>query len=762
MPDRIATTGLPELDDLIGGITAGDNIVLEADSGAPVDRFVSSYIQACAKGGAPLVYVSFNRSPQTITEAYSKLMMPGDFRLVDCFSSGKGNSDEMFLDFFKSAPAGARAIHVDRPSDPASLHEALARLAQGGNSNAYYVFDSLTGMLDLWGDEETVVRFFGHMCPRLFDLNAVAYWLLEREAHTQRALAKVQHITQVVIEVAIAHGVPTLTVRKAANRECGGIGVPQRLAVTEGKLELADESREDRELALLTALGETLGSALEPRHFFEQTMAILAEQLGMLRGTLVLLDRTSGKLRIAAAHGLSEAERLRGEYAVGEGITGHVVQTGRPQVVADIREDPRFLDRTAARRVDRDRPVAFICVPLKIDEEIVGALSADRPFAAKVTLAKDLRLLTIVASTVSQVLKINRMIHVEKEQILGRNEELLKSLREKYRLDNVAGQSASMQKVLASAAAAAKSEAPILITGETGTGKELIANVVHYNSGRADGPFVKVNCGALPETLLESELFGHVRGSFTGAIRDRKGRFELADGGTLFLDEVAEMSPRLQVKLLRVLQDMEFEPVGGDKTLRVDVRVVAATNKDLRKGIREATFREDLYYRLNVIPVHLPPLRDRREDIPPLVDHFLDLYNRRNAKNVSKLSREVLDLLLSYSWPGNIRELENTIERAVVMSPGEVLSADLLPAEIAEPGARGGGPPAGDALRRQIAQYCAANADIGAVLRQLGAAVEEAVLRRAQDLGLSQREMALRLDMSRMTLRKKLREYRLL
>jgi Nif-specific regulatory protein len=405
-------------------------------------------------------------------------------------------------------------------------------------------------------------------------------------------------------------------------------------------------------------------------------------------------------------------------------------------------------------------------VPLKIDEEVVGALSADRPFAVAATLEKDLRLLTIVASRVSQVLKINRMLNVEKEEILARDERLLAELRSRYRLDRVAGQSEAVRSVLATAAAAAKSKASVLITGETGTGKELIANAVHYNSDCATGPLVKVNCGALPETLLESELFGHVRGAFTGAIRDRKGRLELANGGTLFLDEVAEMSPRLQVQLLRVLQEMEFEPVGSAKTVRVEVRVVAATNKELRKGIREGWFREDLFYRLNVIPIHLPPLRERRGDIPLLVDHFLELYNRRNNKSVTKLSRDVLDLLVAYEWPGNVRELENCIERAVVLSPGEVVSREFLPREITERSRRAAGrskqaASGEDEVRRAAEMVCATSQDLGTTLARLTLAVEETVLRQAVQMGLSQRDLADKLGMSRMTLRKKLREYRI-
>jgi len=628
------TTGIQELDRLVGGVLPGDNVVWEVDSGAPIDTFVSSFLSACEAEGSPVVYVSFNRSPQAIADAYAHWISAGGFTLLDCFSSGKGNSDEMFLEFFKTGQMPCRTVRAESPAGPAGLEEDLIRVGSEAGTNARYVFDSLTGMLNLWSDEAAVLRFFGHLCPRLYDLNAVAYWLLEKDAHSEQFLAKLRHVTQVVLEVAVTQGSRTLTVRKATNRHCSDIGVLRQFDICDGRFVMATESREDRELGLLTRMGEAVETALDPSSFFEHVMQVVAKDLGMVRGTLVLLDRVTNKLRIAAAHGLSAKERARGQYAIGEGITGHVVKTGLPEVVPDINKDPRFLDRTAARRADLARPIAFICVPLKVDGEVVGALSVDRPLAVQASLDKDLRLLTIVGSTVSQVLKIYRLISVEKEKLLVRDEALLKELKSRYRLDKVVGQSEAIQKVLATAAAAAKSRATVLLIGETGTGKELIANIVHYNSDRAAGSFVRVNCGALPETLLESELFGHVKEAFTGAVQDRKGRSELADRGTLFLDEVAEMSPRLQVKLLRVLQDGEFEPVGSDRTIRSDVRVVAATNRDLVEEMRQGRFRDDLYYRLNVMPIHIPPLRERREDIPPLVDHFLEIYNRRNRKNL--------------------------------------------------------------------------------------------------------------------------------
>ncbi len=343
-------------------------------------------------------------------------------------------------------------------------------------------------------------------------------------------------------------------------------------------------------------------------------------------------------------------------------------------------------------------------------------------------------------------------------------------LRRTYRVDSIVGGSAAIRRLLGLAATAARSRSSVLITGETGTGKELIANVVHYNSDRATGPLVKVNCGALPETLLETELFGHVKGAFTGAVRDYEGRFRTAEGGTLFLDEVSEMSPRLQVKLLRVLQERQLEPVGSSKTITVDVRIVAATGRDLRAEIRAGRFRQDLFYRLNVIPIHLPPLRDRREDIPLLVDNFLEKYNREANRHVTQVPREVLDALLAHSWPGNVRELENCIERAVVMSPDNTVSLELIPEEIREgrpdflpnPDAEKVADPQSE-LRQAVVRFLVSRNDPSGIRDALLESVEETLLRYLLDSSqYSQRELADLLAMSRVTLRKKLSHYNLL
>jgi two-component system NtrC family response regulator len=264
------------------------------------------------------------------------------------------------------------------------------------------------------------------------------------------------------------------------------------------------------------------------------------------------------------------------------------------------------------------------------------------------------------------------------------NRELKERLRERYHFDQIVYASGKMEEVLNLTGRVAQSEATVLIRGESGTGKELVANAIHYTSPRADRSFIKVNCTALPENLLESELFGHERGAFTGAIQRRIGRFEQAHGGSMFLDEIGDLSPALQMKLLRVLQEKEFERLGSNQTLKTDVRVIAATNRDLEQAVGNKTFREDLYYRLNVVAVFIPPLRERREDIAPLIDHFLLKYSRKNRRAVPKVSKEARDLLLQYDYPGNVRELENIIERSLVVSRSDVIETRDLPFQVGE------------------------------------------------------------------------------
>jgi Nif-specific regulatory protein len=440
----------------------------------------------------------------------------------------------------------------------------------------------------------------------------------------------------------------------------------------------------EQELSILTEVGQILSSTLELRDTFGKVMQILSDKLTMHRGTLVLLDESTGRLRTEAAVGLTPDEMERGKYALGEGITGNVVATGRPRIVADVRKEPDFLNKTGRFNpaTEGGHQVSFVCVPIKIEGRTTGALSVDKPFTSDEQLRSDFRFLDIVAAFLSQAIQINRMVMRQKEELLEENAQLRAQVRDRYRFENIIGDSPAMHEVFATVGQVANSRATVLLLGETGTGKEMIAKAIHYNSPRRDKPFVRVNCGAMTTTLLESELFGHVKGSFTGAIKDKIGRFEAADQGTIFLDEIGTMEPQLQVKLLRVLQERELERVGDTQTIKVDVRVIAATNVDLQEEVARDNFREDLFYRLNVVSIYLPPLRNRREDIPRLIDFFLDKYNAINDRRLRRISREMLNILLRYPWPGNVRELENAIERAVVLSSHEDFTEELLPLSV--------------------------------------------------------------------------------
>ncbi len=441
-----------------------------------------------------------------------------------------------------------------------------------------------------------------------------------------------------------------------------------------------ESAREVDKLGLLFTISQTLDSELDLRDAMGPVLKAMSRQTGMTRGTLTLLNRANGEILIEAAHGLSASQQQKGRYRLGEGITGKVVQTGRAAVVPRIADDPMFLNRTGARADLRKEDVAFICVPIKQGREVFGALSVDRLLSASVSLEEDVQLLTIIASMIAQAARLRQLLLEERERLLEENQRLQEELKDRFRPDHIIGNSKPMQAVYDLVWQVAHGDSTtVLIHGESGTGKELVAQAIHYTSQRARRPFIKVNCAALPEGLLESELFGHERGAFTGAVSMRKGRFELAEGGTIFLDEIGDFSPAMQVKILRVLQEREFERVGGNRTIKVDVRVIAATNRDLESMIADGSFRQDLYYRLNVFPIHLPALRERRADILLLANHFVEKYGKGNSKDIRRISTPAIDMMMAYHWPGNVRELENCIERAVLLSNDGVIHGHHLP-----------------------------------------------------------------------------------
>ena len=440
--------------------------------------------------------------------------------------------------------------------------------------------------------------------------------------------------------------------------------------------------RDLQELQILFEISQILDRSMDLREVVGPVLESLANHMSMVRGTLTLVDRQTGEIFIDAAHGLSESQKERGRYRVGEGVTGKVIQTGRPMVVPRVSQEPLFLNRTGAREGLRKKDVAFLCVPIKLGNEVIGALSADHLLPNEVSLEEDVRMLSIIASMIAQAVRLRQSAQEERRKLLEENRRLQDQLKDRFRPANIIGNSKQMGDVYDQIAQVCRSNTTVLIRGESGTGKELVAHAIHYNSPRAEKPFVRVNCAALPETLVESELFGHEKGAFTGALNARQGRLQLAHGGTIFLDEIGDFSPATQVKLLRVLQEREFERVGGSQSIKVDVRVVAATNRNLEEMIAEGKFRQDLYYRLNVFSIHLPALRERKTDILLLADYFVEKYSKQHHKSVKRISTPAIDMLMAYHWPGNVRELENCIERSVLVSEDEVIHGYHLPPSL--------------------------------------------------------------------------------
>jgi len=440
-----------------------------------------------------------------------------------------------------------------------------------------------------------------------------------------------------------------------------------------------NDASQIRRLSALLEVSQALGSTLNIREAVEKVLEILDRELGMKRGAIALLGEKDD-LAIEYAHGLSDAERERGRYKLDEGITGRVVTSGKPVVVPEVSKEPLFLNRTRKRTPSQEE--SFICVPIKDRRKTIGAFSITYPFKADRGYDAAVKLLSIVASMISQSLRLAHMVEQERAQLADENALLKRELQQKYDFRNIVGASKEMRDVYEQIAQVAPSHTTVLIRGESGTGKELAAHAIHYNSPRNAKPFVKVNCAALPESLIESELFGHEKGAFTGAVARKRGRFELAEGGTLFLDEIGDLSPAIQVKLLRVLQEREFERVGGIETVRVNVRLIAATNVELEQAVQDGRFRSDLYYRLNVFSIYLPPLRERKTDIVLLADHFLEKYGRQNGKRIKRISTPAIDMLVSYHWPGNVRELENVIERSTLVCEGSVIHGHNLPPSL--------------------------------------------------------------------------------
>ncbi|MBM4143437.1 MAG: GAF domain-containing protein [Lentisphaerae bacterium] len=439
------------------------------------------------------------------------------------------------------------------------------------------------------------------------------------------------------------------------------------------------DGRPKVELDILYKISQAMAHQHDERALLVEVLHVMETEMGLSRATVSLRRPDTDVFEIEASHGLTDAEISRGRYRMGEGVTGRVAQTGKASIVSDITKDPHFLDRTRARGSAK---ISFLCVPIVHQRRVIGTMSIDRPIAPEPALRRDLTFLKLVADLLAEAMASIRAQNEEKESLSAENRRLRLQLGERFHPSNIIGNCGSMRQVYEQIAQVAASTASVLIRGESGTGKELVARAIHYSSPRKGNAMVAVNCAALPENLVESELFGHEKGAFTGAVQQRRGRFEQANGGTLFLDEIGEIVPAVQIRLLRVLQERVFERVGGEKPIAVNVRIIAATSRNLEEEIAAGRFREDLYYRLNVFPIHLPPLRERRSDIMALADHFVLKYGAMYGKNVRRISSAAINMLMAYHWPGNVRELENAIERAVLTGTDDVIHAYTLPPSL--------------------------------------------------------------------------------
>ena len=431
----------------------------------------------------------------------------------------------------------------------------------------------------------------------------------------------------------------------------------------------------EQELDALYQVSRVLNSSLQLRDKLQGILEVLHERAGMRSGMLALREKNTDALVVCSVRqGTGDtADREPVRYEPGEGVIGTILDEGYTIVVERIADEPRFLGKLGLY----DPALPFIGAPIRVGgDEVVGVLAA-QPAEAHL-LGERSRFLEMVANLIAQSVEMLRGVEQRQRDLTEERDQLKQSLRKNYGFENIIGHTPAMLRVFDLVRQVAKWNTTVLIRGESGTGKEVIANAIHYHSACAGGPFIKLNCAALPDNLLESELFGHEKGAFSGAINQRKGRFELANQGTIFLDEIGEISASFQAKLLRVLQEGEFERVGGVQTLKVRVRIIAATNRDLEEAVEKGQFREDLYYRLNVMPINMPPLRERLEDIPQLAEYLLARISKQQGGRPLALKESAIRILMRHDWPGNVRELENTLERAAIMSAEGMIDREAI------------------------------------------------------------------------------------
>ncbi|MCP5524448.1 MAG: sigma 54-interacting transcriptional regulator [Verrucomicrobiales bacterium] len=499
----------------------------------------------------------------------------------------------------------------------------------------------------------------------------------------------------------------------------------------------ADPCRVIQDLSLLVEIAQTMESSLEVRDIVRPTLAKMASSMGMTRGAITL-RRDDQAPAVVQAVGLDRHESPQDYWGRARPLFDQVIARGRAVVVTDMAKDEHF----GNRRFPLGEPMAFLCVPVKHGDDTLGTLSIERCAHPRSTLSADVNLLRLIARMMAQAVHLRETARSRLKALRDENARLQEQIQRAFKPGNMVGNSTALQLVYRHIEQVAGSDATVLIRGESGVGKELVAHALHQQSARKPRNFVKFSCAALPESIIESELFGHEKGAFTGAIATRRGRFELADGGTIFLDEIGDLTPATQVKLLRVLQEREFERVGSSQAIPCNVRVIAATSRNLEAMLEDGQFRSDLYYRLNVFPIYVPSLRERKSDLLPLTDHFIEKCARRCGKPVRRISTAAIDLIMAYHWPGNVRELENCIERAVLLCEGDSVEAQHLPPTLQMPGPEGR-QPSGGTLRAALNGL--EHELICAELKATGGNMAEA----ARHLGITERIMGLRVKQYR-------------
>ncbi len=444
-----------------------------------------------------------------------------------------------------------------------------------------------------------------------------------------------------------------------------------------------------KELTLLFDISISLNKSKNIKDVLHHILEMMAKYIGMERGTITLLNKGTSEIKIEEAYGLSREEIARGKYKVGEGIIGKVIKSGMSVYIPRISDEPQFLDRTKARNKINKEDVSFFCVPIKHDKEVIGTLSVDRIFNNNFTFEEDIRLITIIGSMIAQALKLRQDELEELERLKEENKRLHEELQMKFNPATLIGNGPAMQVVYNLISKVAPTNANVLIAGESGVGKELVAKSIHFNSKRANNKIKEVICSGLSEDTLELELFGQIATDKDGNEKITKGIFERADGGSVFLSDLSDISPKLQGKIWHLLEHGKMQRVGSKKKIAADVRLLASAGKNIERLLEEGKITPELYYHLNAFPIYIPPLHERKSDIPQLIDHFIDQFNKKHGLEVKRISTSAIDMIMSYHWPGNVRELEKCIERACILANTGVIYGFHLPPTLQTPEAAG-------------------------------------------------------------------------